>query len=99
MKNRAMATAVAVCLIWVLGLMSPLAGGAFIGKAMAGTPVERIDVEKARDLVESGEALLICSYNDKACKHKLLDGAILMSELEKRLDSLPISQMLIFYCE
>ena len=99
MKNRGKTTATAVQLIWILGLALILAGGAFVGEAMADTPVERIGVEKARDLVESGEALLICSYNDKTCKYKLLDGAILMSELEKRLDSLPISQMLIFYCE
>ncbi len=99
MKKRVMATAVAACLVWVLSLMSPLARGPFIGEAMAGAPVERTDVKNARDLVASGEALLICSYTDETCESKRLDGAIFMSELKNRLDNLPISQMLIFYCE
>lgn len=89
----------AVQLIWISGLALLLTGGAWVGEGVADTPVERIGVEKARDLVESGEALLICSYNDETCKYKRLDGAILMSELKNRLDNLPISQMLIFYCE
>ena len=99
MKKRVMATAVAACLIGVLGLLSPLAGGLFIGEAMAGAPVERIDVKSARDLVLSGEALLICSYTDETSESNRLDGAILMSELKNRLDRLPLNQMLIFYCE
>ena len=60
--------------------------------------VERIGVEDARQLVESGKALLVCSYGDDSCKSKLLEGAILKSELEARLDKLSKDQAIIFYC-
>ena len=60
--------------------------------------VERISVDDARQLAESGKALLVCSYGDDSCKSKMLEGSILKSELEARIDKLPKDQTIIFYC-
>jgi len=49
--------------------------------------------------VESGKALLACAYNDDAKFRRMqLKGAISLSELESKLESLPKSQEIIFYC-
>ena len=60
--------------------------------------IERIGVEDARIKTKSGDALLVCSYDDKTCREILLEGAILLSELESKLASLPKNQQIIFYC-
>jgi len=62
------------------------------------TAIERIDVMKARKMVRSGDAILVCSYDDDRCKGMLLEDAILKSEFESRLPSLPKTQPIIFYC-
>lgn len=61
-------------------------------------PIERIDPQKAREMVSSGQALLVCAYSDSRCKSILLENALLRSELEKRIVDLPRSQPIIFYC-
>lgn len=60
--------------------------------------VERTSVADARTSVQNGSALLVCSYADDGCKDILLEGAILLSELETRLPSLQEKQRIIFYC-
>ena len=60
--------------------------------------VERIGPQETRDLVTSGQALLVCSYSDKRCKSILLDGALLRSELDNKIEELPMTQQIIFYC-
>ena len=60
--------------------------------------VTRIGPDEARAAVVKNEALLVCAYDDDACKDVLLDGAILRSEFESKLASLPNSQTIIFYC-
>jgi hypothetical protein len=61
--------------------------------------VERIDPGEARRKVTSGQALLVCAYDDEAkCRQIALDGAISLAELGSRLASLPKDTELIFYC-
>jgi hypothetical protein len=60
--------------------------------------VERIGVDEARSAVGDGSALLVCSYDDERCARVRLEGAITLSDLERRAASLPKSQTLIFYC-
>jgi hypothetical protein len=81
--------------LFVLSLMT-----VFVGTAGASyTAIERINAEDAHKLVASGQALLVCSYDDDECKSKLFEGALLKSELEARVKSLPKDQKIIFYCE
>ena len=81
--------------LFVLSLMT-----VFVGTAGASyTAIERINAEDAYKLVASGQALLVCSYDDDECKSKLFEGALLKSELEARVKSLPKDQKIIFYCE
>ena len=60
--------------------------------------VARIGPEEARAAVGNNEALLVCAYDDEACKDVLLEGAMLRSEFETKLASLPKGQTIIFYC-
>lgn len=60
--------------------------------------VTRIEPAEARSLVTSGRALLVCAYGDDSCKSKMLEGALLRSELDAKLPTLPREQTLIFYC-
>ena len=60
--------------------------------------IKRISVDDARARVQTGEAILVCSYKDTKCKSMLLEGAMLLSEFEGKLSSFPIDQEIIFYC-
>jgi hypothetical protein len=64
----------------------------------AAMTIDRVSVMDARKSIKSGDALLVCSYNDDRCKEIILEGAILLSEFESKLPSLPKSQQIIFYC-
>jgi hypothetical protein len=58
-----------------------------------------IDAQETRRKVESGEALLVCAYDDEnKCRQMHLEGAIHMQELEEKLPELPKDKELIFYC-
>lgn len=59
--------------------------------------IDRITPDDAFDRISSGDALLVCSYNDAACKEILMENTLLKSELEQQINSLPISQEIIFY--
>jgi hypothetical protein len=61
--------------------------------------VPRISAEEARQKVQSGQALLVCAYDDDSkCGQMRLDGAITMSELRQMLPSLPKDREIILYC-
>lgn len=61
--------------------------------------VPRISPAEARRRVQQGQALLVCGYEDDSkCRAMALEGAITVSDLQRRLGSLPKSQELIFYC-
>lgn len=59
--------------------------------------VRRISTEAARQKVNSGEALLVCAYDDPdMCNRIHLEGAISLDDLNSR--SLDKTQEIIFYC-
>ncbi len=60
--------------------------------------IDRISVGDALTRLKTGDALLVCAYNDNSCKEILLEGAIFLSEFESKLPDLPKTQPIIFYC-
>lgn len=59
----------------------------------------RISVNEARQKVASGQALLVCAYDDSdKFKKNHLEGALRFSELLSKLPALDTSQEIIFYC-
>ena len=85
-------------LVFVLSLSTMLIGTSWASYTKEDKAIERISPEDARQLVQSGQALLVCPYGDDSCKSKLLQGALLRSELEARLASLSKDTQIIFYC-
>ena len=75
-----------------------IAGLAYASESKPGNAVGRIGPQETRQLVTSGQALLVCSYSDKRCESLLLEGALLRSELDEKIKDLPMNQQLIFYC-
>ena len=59
----------------------------------------RISPHDARHKVSSGNALLVCAYDDAdKFKNNHLEGAISFSEFKSKLPSLAKEQEVIFYC-
>jgi hypothetical protein len=66
---------------------------------MTAEQVERVSVEEARREVEAGRALLVCAYDDESkCRQMRLGNAIALHDLQRRIESVPHNQTLIFYC-
>ena len=87
----------------VLFLVIALTSFCILATACTITPkrtarIERISPEEARAKVQSGEATLVCSYEDDKCQEILLDGAILKSEFERRIGEFDKNHEIIFYC-
>lgn len=62
------------------------------------TPI-RADAAQARQKAQSGEAILVCAYeNEEKCRRLRLDGALTLGEFRSRLDALPSDLEVIFYC-
>ena len=59
---------------------------------------EKISPYDAHIKVAGGSALLVCAHEDSKCCDMLLEGAILLSELQVREDTLSKDQEIIFYC-
>jgi hypothetical protein len=58
----------------------------------------RIPAEEARKKVTSGEAILVCAYDDEEKFRKMhLQDAISLQEFKNRLPSLNKEQEIIFY--
>ncbi|HSL84100.1 MAG TPA: ArsR family transcriptional regulator [Thermoanaerobaculia bacterium] len=58
---------------------------------------ERIDAERARERVRSGEALLVCAYEDEEkCRKLGLEEALTLAELQAR--DVPRDRELVFFC-
>lgn len=61
--------------------------------------VNRIRADEAHAHVESGDALLVCGYDDpKKFEKNHLAGALSLSEFEARAGEIPKDQEIIFYC-
>ncbi len=62
------------------------------------TEALRISAEEARKKVTSGEALLVCAYEDvEKFKRVHLEGAISLQDFKTRLPGLSREQEIIFY--
>jgi hypothetical protein len=62
-------------------------------------PAVRIGPEEAYRHVKSGEAILVCAYEDEATFQKMrLDMAISLGEFQKLLPGIPKEREIIFYC-
>ena len=70
---------------------------ALASSTQADAEIERIGPEEAMEKAKSGEALLVCAYGDEKCKTVLFEGALLRSEFESKLSTLPKTQEIIFY--
>ena len=58
----------------------------------------RISVEKVRQKVNEGSALLVCAYNDDQKFQKFhLESAISLAEFKSKVSALRKDQMIIFY--
>ena len=61
--------------------------------------VVRVRVDEARREVEAGRALLVCGYDDDAkCRKFRLENSVSLHDLQRRVESVPRNQTLIFYC-
>jgi hypothetical protein len=59
----------------------------------------RVSVTEAWTKSQSGDAILVCAYDDEAkCRGTLLKGALTLQELEARLPALPRGKAIYFYC-
>lgn len=59
----------------------------------------RIPPEETRKKVLSGEAILVCAYEDEEKFRKTrLEGAISQQEFRNKIESLSKDQEIIFYC-
>jgi len=59
----------------------------------------RISPQDAYRQVSSGQAILVCAYEDETkCNTMMLQGAISLKEFESRLPNLKKDQPIIFYC-
>jgi hypothetical protein len=59
----------------------------------------RISPQDTYQQVTSGEALLVCAYqNEQSCRDIMLEGAISLKEFEQKLPELKRDQAIIFYC-
>ena len=62
------------------------------------TEAVRISAVEARQKVLSGEALLVCAYEDaEKFRHSHLQDAISLQDFKARLPALSREQMIIFY--
>ena len=62
-------------------------------------PAVRITPEETYRHVKTGEALLVCGYEDEETfKTMRLDMAMSFAEFKKRLPTIPKEQEIIFYC-
>jgi hypothetical protein len=61
------------------------------------TEPKRISPQEAHEKVESGEALLVCAYDDEQrCREMKLEGSISLEELQSDLPAK--DKEIIFYC-
>lgn len=58
---------------------------------------ERIDVEQTRERVRSGDALLVCAYDDEEkCRGFGLEEALTLAQFESR--EVPRDREIVFFC-
>ena len=92
-KAKWIVLAAVFSLLATVGFQSPLMASST--KAVA--EMTRISPDEAMEKVKSGEALLVCAYEDQQCKDIMFEGALFRSEFESKLATLPKTQEIIFY--
>lgn len=61
--------------------------------------VNRVSAREIREEVITGEALLVCAYDDgEKFKKNHLEGAIPLSEFKARVPDLESDTKIVFYC-
>lgn len=61
--------------------------------------VVRLGPAEAEERVRTANAILVCAYaEDQKCGDKMLEGALMLSELADEKSHLARDQILIFYC-
>lgn len=85
-------------LVLVVTLLFTLNAPCFGSETKGAATIERIGPEETRMKVQTGAALLVCAYDDNKCEKMLLEGAMLRSQFEVKLPSIPKDQEIIFYC-
>ena len=83
MENRSVAGVAWIALTVLLVAANCSAGG------LRPDPIPRITVQDARAAVQANEALLVCAYSDDRCADMLLEGAMLLQDLERKIPYLP----------
>lgn len=59
----------------------------------------RISPKQVREKITSGDALLVCAYDDEnKFRENHLEGALSLAEFKSKLPSLSKDQEFIFYC-
>jgi hypothetical protein len=97
-ENRKILCAAAL-LTWLFFMAACAATPQQAGQAGAKMEVARISPQDAYPLVRSGQALLVCAYeNEQTCSTIMLEGAISMKAFQSRLAGLKKDQPIIFYC-
>lgn len=60
--------------------------------------IERVSPERVREKVQSGNALLICAYDDDGKYGKMrLQGSIALREFKSGISEIPKDREIIFY--
>lgn len=98
-KDRRILCVLSLLLAAVLfmGADPPTAQQAQLEGAIIAAP--RISPQDTYRQVTSGQAILVCAYEDEAkCNTMMLQGAISLKEFESRLPNLKKDQPIIFYC-
>ncbi len=58
---------------------------------------ERIDADRARQRVQSGEALLVCAYDDEEkCRDLEVEAAVTLAEVRSR--GVEADREIVFFC-
>ncbi len=59
----------------------------------------RISADEARQHVASGQALLVCAYDDEQkCSDTGVQGALTHKQFQAQLTAVPMSREIIFFC-
>ena len=60
--------------------------------------IERITPERVREKIQSGDALLVCAYDDDdKFERTRLDGSIALSEFRSGISAVPKDREIVFF--
>ncbi len=60
--------------------------------------IERLSPEKVREMVQAGNAMLVCAYDDDGKYERMrLEGSIALSEFKAGISGIPKDKEIIFF--